>query len=65
MDRYGRLGMIVEIEVDFGVNPMVEIEWLAPRHGSMLFQLYKVEELRNNYLFYRQRVLASETEENR
>ena len=60
MDKYGRLGIVTAIEVDFVSEPMVEIEWLAPRHGSMLFQLYKVEELRHNYLLFRYRTVTNE-----
>ena len=36
MDKYGRLGIVTAIEVDFVSEPMVEIEWLAPRHGSKI-----------------------------
>jgi hypothetical protein len=60
MDKYGRLGIITAIVLDDPNCPMVEIQWLIPRHGSMLFQLYKVEELRSNYLLFRQRVLTSD-----
>lgn len=53
LDKYGRLAIIIDID---GYNNMVEIEWLNPRHGRMLCQTHKAEELRRNYLFLRERM---------
>ena len=58
LDKYGRLGMITDIEnyCEAG-DGMVEIEWLNPRHGKMLFQQHKIEELRRNFVFFREKIL--------
>lgn len=53
LDKYGRLAIIIDID---GYNSTVEVEWLNPRHGRMLFQMHKIEELRRNYLFLRERM---------
>lgn len=55
LDKYGRLGMIIEVGhiSEYG-DETVQIEWLIPPHGRMLIQTHKLDELRLNYLVYRQ-----------
>lgn len=61
LDKYGRLGMIVEIDLYTETGDgMIEVEWLSPRHGSMLIQPYKAEEQRFNFLCFRNRILGQE-----
>lgn len=55
LDKYGRLGIIVVIQTDTK-EALIEIEWLNPKHGKMLCQSHKAEELRQNYLFLRERI---------
>ena len=57
LDKYGRLAIITDIQnFNETLEGMIEIEWLNPRHGRMLLQMHKAEELRRNYLFLRERM---------